>query len=363
MARWRMYIDDSASHGALLNKQFQRISTTDNGCQPITTAGGIIIPESAERNIRHDIVKLRRKIKWELGMPYLPPLHMRLMWGDRIPQKKNDYFTYGATKEQRARWVKHGYDIIYKYIRLNQLKVTGVSLEISQVQDVLLLYANDPETQKEYEFIKRHFPKATKPFYDVMLNPLVRLIMNLVAAGDYHCRQTGNRLSVFYDTSEASKGFTTMEGMKVLRQVRRFESIDSINEHSSEDDLMQLADLVAYRIFRGRLMRYRLQKGRSDHRDVGLDAALRNRSMNDGGLEIPRGLRLESYHESLFAMLQTAYAAENIRRLYPESADTYLLPLSAYNVNVDEHDTLTGFFPAVDPRILSRWEMARGRLE
>lgn len=354
VAKWRMYIDDSATHGSVMGNDFQPIAPTSKGMMPVTTAGGILVPEHAETSIIADVRKLRRKIRRELDLDTLPELHMRLMWGKDLPQKNNPYLL--ATAKQRLLWVKQGYDIIFRHGRRGHLKVAGVGLEIPQVQEVLGLYCAAPETQSEYAFIKKHFPKATKGFYNVMFNPLVRMIMNLVIVGDYFCRRNAHRLNVYYDTSEASKGFTSIEGMEVMHSTRRFASLQGIHETSArESELMQLADFVAYRIFRGKLMRYRLEHQLAHSTDAGMVEALRGRDLSVHGLSLPNYLKIESYHESLLAMLQVSYAAQIIRDKYPLEAAEYLIPTKGYNVNLDEHGSLTGFFPVVHPEIVAAW--------
>lgn len=118
---------------------------------------------------------------------------------------------------------------------------------------------------------------------------------------------------------------------------------------------MQLADFAAYAIFRKRLHLYRAGKGLSNTVDHGMVQALRRRNLNTLGIELPTDIRLESYHESLFAMLQIAYAAQSVRQKYPELAEQYLVPLEKYEVQIDDHGDNTGFFPLIYPHVVQNW--------
>ena len=119
---------------------------------------------------------------------------------------------------------------------------------------------------------------------------------------------------------------------------------------------MQLADLVAYRIFRQKMVRYRQENDLPFADDSGMVAALRGRTLAAYGLELPGGARIESVHESLFAMMQIAYASQSARHKYPELAAKLMIPIEQYHVSVDEPDCLTGFFPLFRPEIVRDWQ-------
>lgn len=148
-----MYLDDSASHGAVLDKQFQAIPTSNNGFMPVSTAGGILVQRNQEKRIIRDIEALRMEIQKVLKTDFLPELHMREMWGKDIKKyKKNPYIP--ASLEQRAKWARSAYDIIFKYGKLGILKTCGVSLEVSSVQDAMERHHTSEDGRAEYEIIK-----------------------------------------------------------------------------------------------------------------------------------------------------------------------------------------------------------------
>lgn len=354
-----MYMDDSATHGALMDKHLQPLPLNNiNGGVPVTSAGGILVAQNAEAAITAEVRALRRRIKRALDLDFFPELHMRLMWGTNLPRKdgnrSNPYLL--ATPEQRLRWVKHGYDIIFKYGRTGQLKTIGISTDLLETQEVFKRYCEDQHTADEHSILKKYFPRAVGKFYSVMLNPLIRMVANLIVAGDYFCRTNGHRLDVFYDTSEASKGFAASDGINILHTQQRFRSVEKISELSPHDsELMQLADFVAYRIFRGKMLRYRKEHQLMPNTDEGMELAVRRRDMSKIGLELPDGVQIESFHESLIAMLQIAYAAQPLRALYPDLAEAMLVPLSQYRTDVDEHGSLTGFFPLFRHEVIEAW--------
>ncbi|UQN06806.1 hypothetical protein [Deinococcus sp. QL22] len=355
MANWKMYLDDSATHGAVIDENFKlRKVNNINGGVPITSAGGILVDESAERAIKRDVQRLREHIQRELRLPEPPELHMSEMWGNQLPVN-SPYLK--VDRKKILHWVRLGYDIIFKHGQAGSLRVIGVSLELPQVQEVLKSYCEDANTIAEREILKEYFPKATKTFYGIMLNPLIRMIMNLIVVGDDFASSNGHRLKVYYDTSEASKGFAFSEGMSIFQDLRRFESVDSIGESSPHiNNLMQLADLAAYRVFRAKMIRYRVEHNMRHATDPGMVLALRDRPFDSLGLHIPNTkLRMESVHESLFAMLQIAYASQSVRQLYPESASKLLIQLNQYIVDKDEYGSLTGFFPLFSHEIREAW--------
>ena len=352
-----MYLDDSASHGAVLNKRFQVIETSNNGFMPVSTAGGIVVQRKHERQIVRDIEALRREIQKVLRTDFLPELHMREMWGKDIRKYRNNPFI-PVSMEQRAKWVRSAYDIIFKYGKQGILRTCGASLEISSAQDAFKQHYESEDGRDEYEIIRKYFPKATKQHYDVALNPLCRNITNMLAVANYFCVVEETTMDIYYDTSHASKGFSTSEGMKILRENGHFPLITGFEESTPHQlSLLQLADVAQYNFFRKSLMAFRRKNKLPNATDEGMDAVRRGRDTAAIAIRGPHpNLQLYSMHENQFAMLHTAYAAEKIREEYPkEMCDLYLVNPRHYDIRPAPLDGKMGFFPVILPSVLENW--------
>ena len=348
-----MYLDDSASHGAILDEGFESIPVQENGLIAVSTVGGIVVKRNAEARIIREIDSLRYRIQKSLALDDLPPLHMREMWGSTKADKKSPYFL--ATKEQCFRWVRAAYDIIFKYGELGLLKTCGVALEIPQAQEVLLQHYLTEDIQIENEIIRTVFPKAADDYYNIVLNPLWRGIMNMIAIGNYYSETRHHNLDIYYDTSQSSKGFATSQGMQMLREVGHFPRIKTIEEASPKtSSLMQLADVAQYNFFRKKLIEYRVANKKRYAIDIGMDKARRFRNTSSIALEGTK-MRVESLHERQFTMLQTVFGAQKIRIEYPDMCDLYLIDPYLYDVSIAPLNGTTGFFQLIRSEVIEAW--------
>lgn len=357
MGKWAMYLDDSASHGAVLNKRFEAIPTSNNGFMPVSTAGGILVQGSREKQIVRDIDTLRNEIQKVLKTDFLPELHMRHMWGKDVSKDRTNPYIL-ASLEQRGKWVRMAYDIIFKHGQRGFLRTCGVALEITSAQDLFKIHHESEDGTAEYEIIKKYFPKATKAYYDVALNPLCRNITNMLAMANYFCFVEKTTVDVYYDTSNASKGFSTSEGMKILRENGHFPLITRFEESTPHDlSLLQLADVAQYNFFRKSLMEFRQKNMMPNATDEGMDIARRGRDTATIAMRGPHPeLKLHSVHENQFAMLHAAYAAEKIREEYPaEICDLYLVDPRHYDISPAPRDGFMGFFPIILPKVVENW--------
>jgi hypothetical protein len=261
VAKWKLYIDDSATHGSLVDKSYKPHMITFKGLLPITAAGSIIVRSSREDEIIRDLRFIRRKIRKNLKTDYLPDIHMRLMWGESLPikdgQRPNPYLL--ATAQQRFSWARQVLHLLNKHNKMGNLFVFTVSSQIEILQKYILDVLENPELQIERSLIARKFSsKSAYKYYSSIFNPLTGLILQLLIAGNQFAEEKLGRMDVFYDTSGASKGFGLPEMYESARKFGYFRNIDKIEEtDKNKHPLIQLADVVSFTANRTALGRYR----------------------------------------------------------------------------------------------------------
>lgn len=190
------------------------------------------------------------------------------------------------------------------------------------------------------------------------LNPLCRNITNMIAMANYFSYVESTTVDIYYDTSDSSKGFSTSEGMKILRENQHFSLITKFEESTPHVlSLLQLADVAQYNFFRKSLMVYRRKHNLPNATDEGMDVARRGRDTATIAMRGPHpDLKLYSIHENQFAMLHAAYAAEKIREEYPaELCQQYLVDPRHYDIRPAPRDGLIGFFPIILPAVVENW--------
>lgn len=205
--------------------------------------------------------QLRARIQSELKCEYLPPIHMRLMWGKDLKKmhrkKPNPYVN--ASFEQIQGWVRAALEIIYGFHRdpkmLNYYTTGKQRKDLAAPQ---IKYFSNPVYRAEMEFIKAHSRgnRMYKHYHNRITSPLLILFTQLLPWLDESMRGTHKTIALEVDQFSDSHGVDAVEVIETINSLGELSQIASVQKVTDPDEtpLSQAADVVGYIDFRGRMI-------------------------------------------------------------------------------------------------------------
>ena len=203
--------------------------------------------------LAHDWDLVRGKIKDELGLDSLPPIHMRLMWGKKLNEKaprlgRNPYVD--ASQEQIYKWVKLLLEVWHKYgRRRGAFKVEVASIDVKGHGKNWAYFMGD---MSDWETLKQRIGrKAFSGFTNALTNPYLHLLYDAIY-GAASLFRTSKHSTLILDESSHASGFDTTAMIQYLLQNGYLGSIDNVymvnnGEITYEDCIaVQIADFYGY---------------------------------------------------------------------------------------------------------------------
>ncbi len=242
-----VFIDDSGSGAEFfdLNGNPQPISLT----QPVIIVLALVIANDALNRFRADWNALRVLIQMEAGTSDLPTIHMRLMFGEenKLPTKHrglpNPYLL--IPREKRLVFIEEALKIIHRYSQDGKIFASYVYYEKHKFILDTSHYYRSELFREEYGFLRKQSLKATQKFHNLICNPHIFLLSQLIFMLDKQARNYGlGRASLIYDRNPLSKGFDVHRTLQLMRSGGRLSRISGVSESNDIDaPWLQAADV------------------------------------------------------------------------------------------------------------------------
>lgn len=263
------YIDDSYSGGRILDKNFDKILISNDGLRPVINTGGLIIKQSKVRHANEKLHNLREVLRRELGIQDLPIIHMRHLWGARPPKDKGKNPFADVDFETRFKFARAAVELIQTLCANGDSFTISTIQSTSEIMESSFVFHNSSDGVLQNQKINGKFGKKSKEFYDIILNPLPRLIALDMGKAEMVTAALGGKNHFFYDSPESSKSFNVTESFEIARSINMLADTISVTGTSvSETPLLQLADVVSY------LNHRKAAANRSGKADEGVDRLL-----------------------------------------------------------------------------------------
>ena len=229
---------------------------------------GIVVLRSSQRaRFNKDWNDITAQIAEELGLDYLPPVHLRLMWGDRKPywldKRRGIENPYKwADRVQVKGWIEKAFKVIDKYQREGSLRWFTYHEDVRPIAVQWEQYFKYGDFKKEFEYLKHHVgAKPIRHYLAAVSSPLIhglsKSIVFLTNSIPSAYREVP-RVGVLFDNTQDLVGFETTKALQYF--LNRSDEVNYTVLGRLEDagvkyeqfPLMQASDLVGF-FFRKRL--------------------------------------------------------------------------------------------------------------
>jgi len=225
--------------------------------------GAVRFSQSSIHEFVHDWTRLQAEIQHELRLPYLPAIHMRLMWGKdpaRRPlcykgkkkcKTRNPYRDSSA--ERTFEWTIKALKILNKYRKSSALLIRALAIDVHE-------FANSFEdsTIDEMNFLLKAVGKKTAmPLLRVLHNPYLVLLSDVLA--DIQVYENHKKIAVVVDNTSDIIGFEIDEKL-IEEQTKKGANltfigrVEALGFDANQFPLLQASDVVAFfyrRMFEG----------------------------------------------------------------------------------------------------------------
>lgn len=312
--RFNFYVDDTHSGGRILDSEFKKIRTGQDGLRPILYVSGLLIEENKEAGFFEGFNALRKKYADFLGMHHLPIIHMRQLWGKNPPHDKGRNPFSGVDFDTRFKWTREIVEYLCNARRHGAVGFVSLHINIDEQQVGDVEFYNSELIKRECEILKNKFGGRIRDFYNVILNPLPRSIAESMIDVDHLCKNLDGNVTFFYDYSEGSKGFDALKSYDVARKLGYLKNTRSVIPTNTVTHVgLQCADVVAYVQQRRTYAEYTRQS------DAGIDRLMK-------GLHFPfetaentlEGLQAVTLAKGVGVMLHFELGVQVFRKSDPE---------------------------------------------
>ena len=231
------------------------------GDHPITCITSLLIRADLTDSFAQQWLELRQNIQRDLGCSYLPPIHMRLMYGRHKPPKyrgkPNPYL--GCDFEKVVEWLTRGVQIIESFRREPRGLYWNTIWETREASAQRILdYFSDPNLVKELDFLKAHGKRSARRsfaerYLKKMSSPLLPLLSRQILQLDEFMRQLKEKtVELRLDPFAEASGMDAIEILGAVKRVIALPRISQISvmQDTDEVQLAQAVDLVGYVAFR-----------------------------------------------------------------------------------------------------------------
>jgi hypothetical protein len=250
LLNFNVYMDDSGSGGGLFDLDGNLAPPT---AQPVVNVSAVVIREDYQPTVEAIWAELRKRIADEIGIIDLPPIHVRLMFGENERLSAtirkgfaNPYLL--TTREQRLNWLTEANKIIFESCSKEKMFVcSNAQIKESYAQGVLSYYQS-PLFKREYAFLRSKSFKATQKFHQVICNPHIPALAELLLILNRACKRAGaTAINVIYDANPLNKGFDVLTAIRSMH-LSIVSGISESNDHATP--MLQVADLCSNRNYK-----------------------------------------------------------------------------------------------------------------
>ncbi|MBB5234107.1 DUF3800 domain-containing protein [Deinococcus budaensis] len=264
--RYDLYIDDSGQAKSLVDWQGKPID--DPKLRPFAVVAGVLVADARKPKLLADWLTLKARIRDELGLTYLPSIHMRLMWGrtlppleDRASKLPNPYLK--ASFQQICDWLEMAFELVHRHSTRGQHPLVYFEANDNNHQRRLSdqTYFSHPVSLAERQNLWKHSKDMYRRFHNVVTNPMVGLLASVVFEANLYARRVhghgGQPLHVVFDRNPDAKGFDLLDALQGIQRLGHLSKLGSIVEsHTRQDVLLEVADFHAYWINRIKQLEY-----------------------------------------------------------------------------------------------------------
>ena len=259
-------IDESGPYERLVNhKNFSVHYPPSN--DPYFVLGIVALRSSQRTQFDKDWNDITAQIAEALKLDYLPPIHLRLMWGDRKPywlnkQRGLENPYKWAEREQVKEWVEKAFKVVDKYQREGSLRWFTYHDNVTAIAAQWERYFEHGTFKKEFEYLKSQVgAKPIRHYLAAVSSPLIhglsKSMVFLTQSIPYSFSEVP-MVGVLFDNTQDLVGFETTKALQYF--LNRSREVNYVVLGRLEDagvayeqfPLMQASDLVGF-FFRKRL--------------------------------------------------------------------------------------------------------------
>ncbi len=244
-------IDESGGIEPLLN--YKTLEVHVNHPHAVCFSGASIIVSSELEQFEANWNSLCKSISDKLCLDYLPPIHLKLMWGTTKPKHEysnipNPYV--GCSHEEIYGWVVAAFEILKEYERNKRCMWFLYTEERRKESSVGLqrYYASD-EGKKEVAFLKKIGGSGYRAYHVIATSPLLITLGDLLYNINVLCARKYKTAEILLDNVEEYTGFDALSASQMLQNkigLDKITSITKLNHGGIEyrnHPLLQAADL------------------------------------------------------------------------------------------------------------------------
>lgn len=226
---------------------------------PFVGLAAVVIRDDLILELESRWAHLQTGIQKKLGTPYLPPIHLRLMWGKSLPNhlrqpKAPNPYLYANFAQIRA-WLREARTILLSLAERPQgLTVYADFMERKAFAENMSHYYRDPKFAAEHEFLKRHKTNGQSgilfnKYHNIGSNPLLRQFIDILWRINTDLNEKANGAGVHIVVDRFS-GAHSIDAQIVLSSAQTLSELSRIRQISHAtappSPLSQAADLYAF---------------------------------------------------------------------------------------------------------------------
>ena len=246
-ADYLIALDDSGGIEPLLNAS-GNLQATRSSIALISAYG---LPFKYVRDFDRDWNELRTHIKQELNASFLPPIHMRVMYGRELDLKLRGHpnpYKSADFHKQILPWIKYATYLIGHYSHGEQHHID--QLYFGDRHEIFSLFTTTmtrTKLWKDLRYLRRTRKKSYKFALSRLSNPLPRLLAFQLGLLNETLKNMDETAVVVVDNFEASQGVSAQTVQQVVTRLG-FTQIKRIHRGTVSDNvpLIQAADILAW---------------------------------------------------------------------------------------------------------------------
>jgi hypothetical protein len=202
---------------------------------------------------------LRDDIQSSLGSDWVPPIHLRLMWGKTVKRRTRgrDNPYVDATFDDIKAWVSRAWGIVDTFVRAKRAGWYWTMASRDALAQGNVRFVSHPQFAAELEFIQRYKARLFREYHRTIMSPLLPLFAEaLLWVNELMMTQPhGTKTDILVDSFPESHGLDVLETVHEIKRVGRLDGIGAVSriENADEEPLVQAADLIGFCRFRNEM--------------------------------------------------------------------------------------------------------------
>ncbi|WP_157202673.1 DUF3800 domain-containing protein [Calidithermus chliarophilus] len=305
------------------------------GDHPVSLICAILLRAEALSSFSNEWLALQKTIAEQLRLDSLPPIHLRLMYGRKLPPKyrgkPNPYL--GSNFNDIVGWIDQGFAILRKYNLKQDLSIIFNQNTRQNLANNLLRYFQDDFFKREMQALRRLAgSKAYKAYHNAAFSSLLPLLLMTIFTINKQLYHFGHKTGhIWIDPSESSRGIDVLTTFEVMRSRQQLQYITVERIQNSDDNpLVQAADLVGFFLFRRYLMQYRRERGLDHSSDPVMEALLSKHPFRSHSRFNPGAAARRENHHLLSQVLHYEMAYRALHQVNPDIARNHLITIDEF---------------------------------